>query len=244
MNWAIRQFKKFGKVFAIPGNHDLPHHNYKDVSKSAYWTLVEAGVIQNLVPGTYVMVNQIHEVCLWPFPCGFEVVPRPTPKKPLGADVLHVAAVHEYIWMEEHGYPGAPEEMNVKAYSPKLKGYDAALFGDNHKGFAVQRGECHLLNSGGFMRRKSDEADYQPTVGLLSGEGIWTRVPLNVADDKFAFDLTKLPPHEVANLEGFVSMLSSLGDTVVDFGSAIAQYMARNNIPDDVKEIIIASMEK
>ncbi len=29
-------------IYAIPGNHDCPHHNYKQLGRSSYWTLVEA----------------------------------------------------------------------------------------------------------------------------------------------------------------------------------------------------------
>ena len=48
INWAI---KHLPKMYAIPGQHDLPQHRLDDVRKSAYWTMVEAGVIENLPLG-------------------------------------------------------------------------------------------------------------------------------------------------------------------------------------------------
>ena len=37
INFAIEHLPK---GHAIPGQHDLPLHNYEDIRKSAYWTLV------------------------------------------------------------------------------------------------------------------------------------------------------------------------------------------------------------
>jgi hypothetical protein len=47
INWAIRELPK---GYAIPGQHDLRHHNYEDIKKTAYWTLMEAGVILDMRP--------------------------------------------------------------------------------------------------------------------------------------------------------------------------------------------------
>jgi DNA repair exonuclease SbcCD nuclease subunit len=47
INFAIVHMPE---CYAVPGQHDLPNHNYNDLHKSAYWTLVEAKIIKHLDP--------------------------------------------------------------------------------------------------------------------------------------------------------------------------------------------------
>ena len=36
------------QMYSIPGQHDLPNHNYNEIDRSAYWTLVAANKITNV----------------------------------------------------------------------------------------------------------------------------------------------------------------------------------------------------
>ena len=46
ISFAIRELPS---CYAIPGQHDLPNHSYTDIQRSAYWVLVEAGIIKKIV---------------------------------------------------------------------------------------------------------------------------------------------------------------------------------------------------
>lgn len=174
------------RMYAIPGQHDLPHHSYEDIRKSAYWTLVEAGKILNLEPGKPVGVGVMQ---LWGFPWGTPVEPCPeTPH--LGIDV---AVVHQYVWMKEHGYPGAPEENRVKNFLGKIVGYDAVVVGDNHKGFkAHQILNCLLPGNWVRSRPRAVSKSYYSgeAVELRTASGLSVRLTGN---------------HPVFTTKGFVS---------------------------------------
>ena len=113
------------EIYAIPGNHETPHHSYIQMEKSAYYTLVEAGVIKTLTPGGS---QSVGPMTVYPYPYGFEIQP---PDKDTGLS-LKVALIHNFIWTKTTGHPMATEETRFAAWAKKLEGYDIAIFGDNH----------------------------------------------------------------------------------------------------------------
>ncbi len=206
-------------AYAIPGQHDLPYHSYDALEKSAYWTLVRAGKIENIEPGVPLPLPGL---VLHGFPWGFEVEPW------VGGSVspfgVRLAVIHAYIWTQETGYQGASEESRLGSWLECLSGYDASVFGDNHKGF-LHTG--NILNSGTFQRRKSDEKDYRPSVGLLYGDGRIERHYLDTSQD------VTLTPEElvdkardgVLNLQEFMSELEALGSSGLDFFEVLREVM-------------------
>ena len=123
-------------MIAIPGQHDLPLHNYNDIKKSAYWTLVQAGKITNLLPFTHKDFSlTINNIILYGFPFGSPIQPLVRKANTLGK--IHVAVVHQYVWIDEHSFPKALRKDKIKGKRKEWKGYDAIVYGDNHKGFAV-----------------------------------------------------------------------------------------------------------
>ena len=123
INWVIDNLPH---GYAIPGQHDLPLHQYEDVNRSAYWTLVKAGVIEDLEYGKPIVVND--RLVLYGFPWGKKILSLADPIK----GKLNVAVVHAYCWKAGYCYPGASQSVGVAEMSKMLSGYDAATFGDNH----------------------------------------------------------------------------------------------------------------
>ena len=117
-------------MYAIPGQHDLPYHNYQDIKKSAYWTLVESGTITNLKPESPLCIG---DLVLSAFPYGY-------PIKPLNKAItltINIALVHSYVFIKGCSYPGAPEEKLAKKWIENTKGYDLVLTGDNHEPWSL-----------------------------------------------------------------------------------------------------------
>lgn len=184
ISFAIRELPK---CWAIPGQHDLPNHSYDDIMRSGYWSLVEAGIITNLKPGTPTKISS--RLSAVGVPWGFEIPNNPKRTNP---DAILLAVVHAYIWdRQRNSYDGAPQDKSIGQYVGSLSRYDAAVFGDNHKGFlAKNQGEWGtdtlrtILNSGGFMRRKSDDA-WTPKISWLYSDGSIKRSAIEAAaDDK------------------------------------------------------------
>jgi len=208
-------------MYAVPGQHDLPTHNYEEMHRSAYGTLVRAGRIKMIIPGAPTYWNST-KLVLWGFPWGDEVTPLVTP-----LEGINIAVVHEYCWQKGSSYPGAPKGNKLAGFKNKLKGYDAALFGDNHKGFLAECNGIDVLNNGGFMRRKSDEKNYQPCIGLLYDDGSIERVPLDTSIDKFV-EISEAEEACDFEMESFISELESLGESGLDFIETLERYLLEN----------------
>lgn len=241
INWAIRRMRlsDFG-VYAIPGQHDLPHHRYQDIHKSAYWTLVMAGTVEDLGAGEYRAHSE--ELVLHSFPWGTPVTPMEGVFGRFYNRATHLAVIHEYCWTEGQSFPGCREDQHWKQHEKNLKGFDAAVFGDNHRGFL--RGK--ILNSGGLMRRHADEINYSPHVGLLYPGGKIRAVTLDTSEDKFLATDDKSPAHKEASvvLAAFLTTLSQLKDQLTDFAEACNRWMDKNKTDMEVRKIVLTSLEE
>lgn len=231
INFAMKYMPN--EMYAIPGQHDLPNHNYDDIQKSAYWTLVESGKINHLYPGE--AIELADELFVYAFPWGYPVESLGNEK-----EGIHLAVIHSYIWAKNKGYPGAPDEMRVSKWIPKLQGYDSAVFGDNHKGFMSGQ----IMNCGTFMRRKMDEYNYHPMVGLLRADGAIQRFYLDCSEDVFIdVDKTLAVLDKIMEAEGFVDELEKLGTYFVDFRQVLKDYCLTNSTPKRIRAILEAVLE-
>jgi predicted phosphodiesterase len=226
---------KLSKWYCIAGQHDLPNHNYRDIARSAYWTLVKAGKVINLGPHAPLELGRMR---LWGFPWGYSIGPPPTR---LPHDLtLEVAVVHSYLWTEGKSYPGARPDDNVKVMAKKLKGYDVAVWGDNHTPFDYEtKSGCLVYNCGSLMRRTMDQKDYTPSVGLLLGDGGVMRIQLDTSKDVFLDAQKGGDLLQGIGFQGFVEELTALAESSVNFGEAIKRTLRREKVPDDVKRLIL-----
>jgi len=229
-------------MIAIPGQHDLPLHKYDDIEKSAYWTLINTGKIKNLT-------NQFQtgDLILYGFPYGFKVEQKDDIGG-YGKEFIHIAVVHEYRWIPGHSYPNAPTERKIHKRMSGVKGkkwlgYDAAVFGDNHIGFSTSVGNTQVFNCGAFMRRKSDEIDYKPQIGLLLESGKVEPYFLDTSKDKYLEIQDDTNTKDALDMKSFIEELEKLGDTSLDFQEALKEYLEKNRIRKEVKEILLKSME-
>ena len=238
INFAI---KHLPRGHAVPGQHDLPNHNYDDIKRSAYWTLVEAGRLVNLEPG---VGTNVAGVCVYGWPWGFGIGPPTEPPEP---GRLRVAVCHAFIYTPATGYPGAPPASRITAFKERLAGYDVAAFGDNHKGFikTIRDGPT-VINCGGLMCRKVDEVSYEPGVGLLLADGTVERHLLDCSEDMF-IDITEAAElvERALDMTEFVSGLRGLGASdALDFVEALKRFLDGNNITDRIRSIVLEASGK
>ena len=236
INWAI---KHLPPMYAVSGQHDQPYHNLDDLHKSAYWTLVEAGIVEDLSN----KCEQVDSLLgMMGFPWGSEIESRDE----LGIIVdgrytISIAVIHSYVYSHKaNSYPGAPIENQLGAYKEKLKGYDVAIFGDNHKGFLAKAGDCNVINCGSLIRRSIDEKDYKPFVGLIYDDGHIEQHFLDVSEDKW-MEVEELPESKLDDkgLSDFVNELKGLDRTSLDFRDAVLRYMESNEVEETTKEILL-----
>lgn len=229
INFAIAHIDNW---YAIPGQHDLPYHSYEQIEKSGYWTLVAAGAVQALAPG---IGRSVGEMCMYGYPWGF-----PIKECPDGPNLAcRLAVCHKYIWKDGTEFRGAARTGHIDAFADVLKTYDAAVFGDNHVGFVARP----VFNCGTLMRRKADEATYQPQIGLLLRSGVVMPHYLDTSKDHYLALAEDAPEGKVIlELADFIQQLSSLSSGAVDFSDAVTAYCERNELTDTAKHILLASI--
>ncbi len=231
------------EIWALPGNHDLKNQRLSDLNKTPFWTLIKAGKIRLIPTGGSVALP---DVVLHGFPHSVEVEANKNPH----TLALNVAVVHKCIWTQKTGYTNAPEDCRLKAYKRKLRGYDAAVFGDNHIAFdhTFQYDDgtrCTVCNAGTLIRRRSDEKDYQPSVGLLRADGTVERHYLDVKSDKISSSSKrKKPAHESLqhNYDKFIAEMQKTADQGIDFEKAVRDWIRDHEVLAPVADILLQSI--
>lgn len=240
-NFVLDHFPR-GKVYAVPGQHDMPYHSYADLHRSAYGTIQRAGLLESLEPGEPVMIRgkQV-PLCLHGFPFGY----RPEPCRPqdLGLDV---AVIHDYVWIPGKNHPGPPRDKRAGSYAPALAGYHASVFGDNHMGFITSTpAGGKLVNCGAFQCRRLDERHYTPFVVLLFSDGTTRKHPLDVSADLWT-DPTADPAvlSEALREPGFVEELTRAADLSLNFGDVVRRFLTDRgeSLPPRVRKLLLSSI--
>lgn len=244
INFAIKEMPD--EVHAIPGQHDLPNHRHDLIHKSAYWTLVESGAIDNIPTGeSYVFTPEKLDVIAYPWN---------VPLSPYGGDCPHkdftkLAVIHRYCYRRGNsnhgstGYVGAPQAAEVQEQVKKLGGFDAAVFGDNHLQWSYKDDNINVVNCGTFMRRSIKDKDITPNIALLYSNGRihvdaietddkWLDVPVNEEVTQNTEEITK-----------FVHKLLKAETDSINFREIVEKACAKKGVSQEVKEIILESLE-
>lgn len=230
-------------MYGVPGQHDMWHHNYGDVRKTSFWTLVKAKKFALLEPGKPIEIGVGTPLRLHGWPFGFPI--RPPGK--VYTLCLEVAIVHDYVWCKGTGYQGAPEEKRVKNRKRNLLGYDVVVSGDNHQAFTIQgdgKKSPTIYNCGGFQRRKQDERSYRPSVGILYSNGTVKREYLDTSKDRFLEPDKLLELFNSDRYQEIVDELNVLGDGAIDFAEAIRHRLGKEDVRPLSKDMTLEAMEK
>lgn len=218
INFAI---KYMPVMWAVPGQHDLANHNLDDIHRSAYWTMKEAGKINHLRSGCpRTLRNKTVTGFAWEVP--LESCTR-LPNKGMS-----IALVHRYVCQRGADYPGAPKEAYVnKKFWDSLAGFDIIITGDNHKPFEASCGNQRLFNCGSFMRRRSDQLDYKPSVGIIYNDGTIERHYLDISRDVFEATADE-PVVTSTDMQGLIDELQSVGEGSLDFEASVREWIKQN----------------
>ena len=207
VNWVMDNLPV---MYSIPGQHDMPGHNYEGRYRGAYGTLVRARLLRDLVPGTYGGI--IDGWSITAVPWGHPIPPG------LGKNSLIMAHVYA-----ADGKATMYHGCEAPAIQTTVTGYSVALYGDNHIPWSrTINGTLHF-NHGCWARRTTMEKNYQPEgFGVLWSDGTITRVAYNepelwVEDAVLPEDANPHPMAEAARYLKFVSACRSAKLNDVDF---------------------------
>ena len=242
INFAIKEMPD--EVHAIPGQHDLPNHRHDLIHKSAYWTLVESGKIENIPVGeSYVFKPEKLDVIAYPWNVPLSPYGGDCPHK----DFLKLAVIHRYCYKNinghNSGYKGAPQEAEIQQQVKKLKGFDAAVFGDNHTRWFYKGENINVVNCGTFMRRSIKDKDITPNVAYLYSDG---RIHIDTidTDDKWLdAPINEELTQNTEEITKFVHKLLKAETDSINFREIVEKACAKKGVSQEVKEIILESLE-
>lgn len=233
VNFAI---KALPRMYAVPGQHDLPNHVYADMHRSAYGCLVSAGIIEDLPPNTCIPIAE--HVALWGYPWGTKVAFRPD----IEGEYQHIAICHQYIWTRGRSFPGAAKDSSVMSFKELARSWSALVFGDNHQRFV----KSNIVNNGTFLRRNINEKDEMPAVSLIYDDDTIESIELESARDDIFVDEDEGVAllGRAFELVDFVGDLKAMRSEVVDFGESLVRYCTEQGIVDNVRRRLLEAIGK
>ena len=220
-------------VYAVPGQHDLAHHCYADMEKTAYGTLVASGRIINMSVGKVLMLSDTSGVVGVPW--GFKL--RNINKK--GRTLS--AIIHQFVYDGATGHVGATNGYFSESQQALL-GFRNAFFGDNHKAFSYinlpDDPTPSIINCGALQRRKSDEIRYEPKVYLLHDNGAVTPRPLLCASEDTIEAKKEVIAGTSVDINEFVDALSGLGSSFISFKEAVTDFIRNKEVRSGVAAVL------
>lgn len=239
INFAMEYLPE--NTFAIPGQHDLPYHDYSSIERSAYWTLHCSGAIKNLHPAKCQILDSYYPFRVHSYPWGYPLVPNPS-KNEEGFDV---AVVHQYVWCNKHGYPSAPKQAHAINLKEVASTYDVCIFGDNHNPFVIQDSKHIIVNNGTMMCRKSDEIKYKPGFTVILDDGNVDRILFDTTQDVYLDPIKVIQQIEESELglDSFFDELQSMETIGFDFQDVLARYLAEKKLGRRTRQILMEITE-
>lgn len=239
VNWALTSLPD---MTVIPGQHDLPFHRYADIEKTCIYNLVRHGKALLLEPKKPMLYKSHDKVlCVQgvPWECDLKAAK-------MEVDAIKIALVHKYVWIKGAEYPGAEEDSNIKQVHKQFgKHFNLCVYGDNHKGFGCMLDTTLHYNCGCLIRRKQDEKQYYPGIGLLCLEGdklSMDRYELDTSLDKFVDEPVK--EEVVFKIEGFIEDLKAAQGIELDFEAALQLYVKHNKVGKSVYNVLFAALQE
>lgn len=249
INEAYEILCLFPHVYAVAGQHDLPNHRLDLFGKSALHTLSLTGKVTIL---DWQHPQIFGGLVLTGFSWGElrQAPPEPAKVRDVnsGSRLMNVAAIHANVWHNDTTkHKESRDDESVGAWRKKLKGYDVAVFGDNHKGFLTPRkdGGPVIYNTGGPLNRNSDEKGVKRHVGLVFDDGSVDKHYLNTSSERWkdAEDALTDPAAKLTDTE-FITDLAAVGPEFLDFVSSVMRHLRKKNVRDEVQRLVTDILKK
>jgi len=238
INFAL---KYLPEMYATPGQHDLPLHNIDLIEKSAFWSMCLADRIIPVFTEEPVMAK--NGIILHGFPWGKKIQPLKTKIK----GKIHVALVHDFFWKKGFTHPKAPRNNHISKYKERVIGYNAVVFGDNHNGFKTKLNGVPIWNCGTLMRRRLQEKDYQPRIGLLCSSGRIITHWVNKKNERFKSLEEDFKGTFAGTTQEVADMLHGLREAQVhnfDFIEAVEFLMKKYSVKNKIRKHILEALDR
>lgn len=217
-------------VCIIPGNHDLKSHSQDLIAKSSICTL---GFLNSceVFRGfeTYYTLSGT-SVDLFPF--GDELTHR-------GGDV---AIIHEFVYKDKPWHD-CDESGSYKSIINKMRGYKLIIAGDNHDRFIAKYKGCTILNCGSMMRRTIKQIDYKPAFYVIDDDLSIDTIEFDIEEDVFDLSNVERIQKKDAAIAEVADQMKKGIKFKLDYKANMKKFLKKNNIEDDVCDLINEAME-
>lgn len=222
----------------VPGNHDLPGHNLKNLEKSSLNVLEAAGKAKILL-----QLHTVNNINIYPFPWGSELTAYPEPNKGQESH-FNVAICHVMTYEGDCPYPGC-EDTEAGRLLRKMKGYDLVLTGHNHKPFVVRSRDGRLLvNPGSLMRTTADQEDYQPRVYLwFAEENEVEAVFVPIESGVISRQHLEKKAERDKRMEAFIENLSGEYEISSQYEKNLEAFFLKNKVRTSVQQLVMEASQ-
>lgn len=212
--WAIKNLP-LSRMTVIPGNHDLPYHNLKNIEDSSIGVLSASGLL--------VKQTELAAMALG-----------------IGEKVVSMGMIHKFVLQDK---PAENSPFNYIGYTEArsiMKKYqlDLIVTGDNHQSFVYIQGTRFLVNPGSITRQSADQADHIPKVYLYYASKNMVKEILLPADSGVV-TREHLAAKEArdSRLEAFVERLNKNYEIGLSFENNIKSFFKKNKTDLSVQNI-------
>jgi DNA repair exonuclease SbcCD nuclease subunit len=212
------------KMISIPGNHEMPNHNYELMDESGYGVLSKTDKIRNNIGVHRGTFGGSKNLSIQFFPYGTKLYST-DPDSP----DIEIALAHHFVYKGRKPFPG--QLTGVKSLLKKLKGYKLVITGDNHQPFTHKEGNTLLINPGCFSRQRASEATIRPRVYIWYAENNSfdiEYVPIEDSEEIISRKHLEQIEYKNEKIEIFVGRLNENIDAQLDFKSNMKQYLDGN----------------
>lgn len=237
-NWFLSLFPR-EKTFILPGQHDLPYHQWAYVRRSSFGVLMNTyPLISSCLFSMYSPMDNFHAQAA---PFGLDKDPDWT------LENARIVFSHQMCFEKESDRPFPGVGKSASELCGEYPSAKWIFTGDWHKGFYYhnQGTDQHVINPGCLTRQASDFIDYQPRVyyfNMISEAVEQINIP-----DNGAMVTDKYIQEEKARderIDSFVETIRKQGQVSLNFKDNLKQRLLNPQIEPDVKKVTEEIMEE
>jgi len=239
--WALEHLWLIRNMYCAPGNHDLPYHRMADIDRSAFWVMLQGGVINQYCGTSY--AKQMGNHCAIEIYGYGETEPCQKTEEPYPTIQIH----HRMVFQKgKPPFPGC-KGITSKELLEQNPHAQLILTGDNHQQFVTLVNGRTLINPGSLTRQTSDQRDFVPAVYLVeflpstTRTLKWEHIPVPIEKDVFK------EPKETPKAEGSAFVEYLQGNTAhlrrLNFREQMERFLDANPVKKEVRELIMEALD-
>jgi DNA repair exonuclease SbcCD nuclease subunit len=215
--------------FVIPGNHDLPGHNIKNINKSSI------GILQS-TEHIDLGVAELEDV--YDFSLNREMDCSIFDGKKVG--VVH-GLIHKDDPVQVEGKIISTKAIKVLKNNPK---FDLIVSGDNHKTFVQEYQGRLLVNPGSMMRMKADQVEHKPSVFLYYDDNTVEQVFFPIEKNVITREHLDKKKKDDKRKNDFIKRVKKGKKILLDFEENIKNHLKLNKTKKNIKERVFDILDK